>query len=239
MINYSLVKRYAKVGDDTSAILTYGTAQTVKTMTLMEFAKHIAEHGSVYGRSDVQAILTQAVDCLREQLLNGMKVSLGELGDFSISLHSKGVKDANNYNPSVQVKSIRVIWTPGMLFKNLAEEAEYNLVPTLREKRALLKAVKAGQTTVDLSRPVTEDENENENENQNENGGSTGSPQENGGSQSSSTQSGGGTQSGGNAGGNSGSGNPSTGSGQDGSTGSGQDTGGGGGDDDNIDEGII
>ena len=44
MINYSLVKRYAKVGDETSVKLTYGTAQTVKTIDLMEFAKHIADH---------------------------------------------------------------------------------------------------------------------------------------------------------------------------------------------------
>ena len=154
MINYSLVKRYAKVGDETSVLLTYGTAQTVKTMTLYEFAKHIAEHGSVYGRSDVQAILTMAVDCLREMLLSGYKVNLGDLGDFSVSLRGKGVADANNYNPSVQVKKIRVNWSPGNLFRNLADDAEYCLVPTLRERAALLKAVKAGQTTVDISIPA-------------------------------------------------------------------------------------
>ena len=153
MINYSLVKRYAKVGDETSKLLTYGTAQTVKTLSLYEFAKHIAEHGSVYSRSDVQAILTMAVDCLREMLLSGYKVNLGDLGDFSVSLRSKGVEDANNYNPAVLVKKIRVIWTPGNLFSNLAEDAEYTLVPTLRERRALLRAVKAGQTTVDISKP--------------------------------------------------------------------------------------
>ena len=122
-------------------------------MDLTEFARHIAEHGSVYGRSDVQAILTMAVDCLREMLLAGYKVNLGELGDFSISLRGKGVVHANNYNPSVQVKNIRVKWTPGNLFRNLAEDAEYNLVPTLRERAILLKAVKAGQTTVDISKP--------------------------------------------------------------------------------------
>lgn len=153
MINYSLVKRYAKVGDETSIKLTYGTAQTVKTIDLMEFAKHIADHGSVYGRSDVQGILTLAVDCLREMLLSGYKVNLGELGDFSVSLHGKGVADADKYNPSVQVSKIKVKWSPGVMFRNLVEDAEYSLVPTLREKAALLKAIKAGQTTVDISIP--------------------------------------------------------------------------------------
>ncbi len=153
MINYSLVKRYAKVGDETSVKLTYGTAQTVKTIDLMEFAKHIADHGSVYGRSDVQGILTLAVDCLRELLLAGYKVSLGELGDFSITLKGKGVADADKYNPATQISKVKVKWSPGALFRNLADDAEYNLVPTLREKAALLKAIKAGETTVDISIP--------------------------------------------------------------------------------------
>jgi len=179
MINYSLVKRYSKVGDETSEVLTYGTAQTVKTMSLMEFAKHIAEHGSVYGRSDIQAILIQAVDCLREQLLNGMKVNLGDLGDFSISLRGKGVKDAKNYNPKSQVTEIRVIWTPGNVFNNLVEDAEYCLVPTLKDRAKLLKAIKTGQTIVDLSDDDPTDTDSTDNQGGNP---STGPGQDNSGS---------------------------------------------------------
>ncbi len=197
MINYSLVKRYAKVGDENSTLLTYGTAQTVKTLSLTEFSKHIAEHGSVYGRSDVQAILTMAVDCLREMLLNGYKVSLGDLGDFAVSLRGKGVADANNYNPSVQVKKVRVIWSPGELFRNLVEDAEYSLVPTLRERAALLKAVKAGETMVDISRPAPINGTSGTNT-----GSNTGSGSDTGGTTGNGTNTGGDT-----GGGNDGSGN--------------------------------
>ena len=44
------------------------------------------------------------VDCMREQLLEGKKIRLGDLGDFSILLSSKGTE-----------------------FKNLIADAEFNL----------------------------------------------------------------------------------------------------------------
>ena len=50
------------------------------------------------------AILYMTVDCMREQLLEGKKIRLGNLGDFSILLSSKGAE-----------------------FKNLIADAEFNL----------------------------------------------------------------------------------------------------------------
>ena len=50
------------------------------------------------------AILYMTVDCMREQLLEGKKIRLGDLGDFSILLSSKGAE-----------------------FKNLIADAEFNL----------------------------------------------------------------------------------------------------------------
>ena len=37
------------------------------------------------------------VDCMREQLLEGKKIRLGDLGDFSILLTSKGAEDADKF----------------------------------------------------------------------------------------------------------------------------------------------
>ena len=37
------------------------------------------------------------VDCMREQLLEGKKIRLGDLGDFSIVLSSKGAEDADKF----------------------------------------------------------------------------------------------------------------------------------------------
>jgi len=42
-------------------------------------------------KTEISAILYITVDCMREQLLEGKKIRLGDLGDFSLLLGSKGV----------------------------------------------------------------------------------------------------------------------------------------------------
>ena len=63
----------------------FATAQYTEVMGIEKFARHIADHGTTYSRADIMAILYMAVDCMREQLLEGKKIRLGELGDFSLS----------------------------------------------------------------------------------------------------------------------------------------------------------
>ena len=48
-------------------------------------------------QADISAILYMTVDCMREQLLEGKKIRLGDLGDFSILLSSKGAEDADKF----------------------------------------------------------------------------------------------------------------------------------------------
>ena len=72
----------------------FATAQYTEVMGIEKFARHIADHGTTYSRADIMAILYMAVDCMREQLLEGKKIRLGELGDFSLSLSSKGAESA-------------------------------------------------------------------------------------------------------------------------------------------------
>ena len=66
----------------------FAVAQYADVMTIEKFARHIATHGCVYSRADISAILYLAVDCMREMLLEGRKIRLGDLGDFSVSLSS-------------------------------------------------------------------------------------------------------------------------------------------------------
>ena len=73
MINYSVSGRYSVVGDTSSDIKYYANIQT-ESMTFSQFCAHIADHGSVYTRADVMAIVAQVVDCLRELLLEGKSI---------------------------------------------------------------------------------------------------------------------------------------------------------------------
>lgn len=87
MINYSTCMR-GNPTDKDAAKKAYANAQYSQVMTLDKFCYHIASHGCVYSRADIQAILILAVDCLREQLLNGQQIQMGDLGVFSNSIRS-------------------------------------------------------------------------------------------------------------------------------------------------------
>ena len=126
----------------------YAIAQYADVMTIEKFAKHISTHGCVYSRADISAILYMAVDCMREQLLEGKKIRLGDLGDFSVSLQSKGAETAKAFT-SQNITGVNVVWDCGQEFKNLLVDAEFNLVAPRSAQAAGLKAVKAGETVVD------------------------------------------------------------------------------------------
>lgn len=160
MINYSVTGRPNPQEKGTPPKY-YATPQVSDNVSMDEFCRHIASHGSVYSRADVQSVLSQAVDCLREFLLDGKQVSLGDLGSFKIGLSSKGTLTADEFNPAIHVKSVHVNWNPGMEFKNLMGDAEWNLVANRRAQRLLLKAINSGETTVNLSKEE-EDEVEEE-----------------------------------------------------------------------------
>lgn len=127
----------------------FAVAQYSEVMTIDKFAKHIANHGCVYSRADIAAILYLAVDEMREQLLDGKKMRLGDLGDFSISLTSKGAENADKFT-SANITGVNVVWEPGADFKNLLGDAEFNLVASRSAQAALLKPLKAGESKVDL-----------------------------------------------------------------------------------------
>ena len=128
----------------------YASAQTNKVVSLDEFSKHIASHGCVYKRADISAVLTMAVDCLREMLLNGYKIELGDLGSFYVSFSSEGTLTAKEFNPDIHIKSVNVNWERGVEFLNLKESAEFRLVSIRSVQKKVLRAMKNGETTVNL-----------------------------------------------------------------------------------------
>ena len=134
----------------------FAISQYTDVMTIEKFAKHITSHGSVYSRADISAILYMAVDCMREMLLEGKKIRLGDLGDFSLLLASKGAETADKFTAQ-NITNVKVQWEPGQQFKNLLDDAEFNLVASRSAQAAVIKAIKEGKTNVDLNVPVTPD----------------------------------------------------------------------------------
>ena len=177
MINYSIYLRTNPM-DKEEAPKAYGVAQYNSVMTIDKFAAHIASHGCVYSRADIAAVLTLAVDCLYEQLLAGQKIELGDLGAFCISLNCKGADSAEEFNPAVHIKRVKARWEMGDKFLNLTNEAVFHLVANRKQQAAVLKAVKSGDTTVDLNAGTssggTTPGGSEEPDNSGDNGGATG-----------------------------------------------------------------
>ena len=153
MVNYSIVMRNNPMDAD-AAKKAYASAQYAEVMDINRFAEHIASHGCVDKRADIMA-----VDCMREQLLGGQKIQLGDLGDFSISINSIGAESSAAYNPAIHARKLNVNWSAGTRFQNLQEEAVFNLVATRKAARLVVKALKAGKTSVDLTGEAKEPEN--------------------------------------------------------------------------------
>ena len=149
MLDYSVSARYNPMEKNEPAKY-YASAQTNSVMNLNQFAKHIATHGSVYRRADIAAVLTMAVDCLREMLLNGTKVQLGDLGNFYVTFSSEGALTANEFNPDIHIKKVNVNWERGIDFQNLKEDATFNQVAIRSVQKKVLKAVKNGESTVTI-----------------------------------------------------------------------------------------
>ena len=150
----------------------FAISQYTDVMTIEKFAKHITSHGSVYSRADISAILYMAVDCMREMLLEGKKIRLGDLGDFSVLLSSKGAESADKFTAQ-NITQVKVQWEPGKEFKNLLDDAEFNLVASRSAQAAVLKAIKDGKSTVDLNAPIDPDGGDDSNDGGNNGGGST------------------------------------------------------------------
>lgn len=191
MIDYSVYLQPNPM-DETAAPKAYAKAQMRENMTFSDFVSHIAGHNGVFSRGTVKGVLSDAVYCLVEQLLEGKKVQLGELGNFWVSLTSVGAESMETFSAS-NIKEVNIVFTPGEDFENLRSRATFNLVASRVAQVATLKTEKTGGTVVDLeaaraaARPAVNGSSsgstnpENPNPNPNNNGGSSGGNSGNGG----------------------------------------------------------
>ena len=148
MINYSVFLLPNQMNKD-EAPKAYARAQAKEVMTFRKFVDHIAEHGG-HKRGQVKGVLSDMCSCLVEQLLEGKKILLDELGDFWITLTSNGAESLDTFT-SKNITGVNIVFTPGEDFQNLINRAEFNLVASRVAQSATLKAEKKGDNTVDLA----------------------------------------------------------------------------------------
>ena len=148
MINYSITIMSTTPGTkkaDITETKAYGTAQMTEKLSLDAFAEHISDHNSPFSKGVVKGILTDAVSCLREMMLEGKRVSLGDLGTFGVELATEGAKTTDEFSAQ-NIKAVNVRWSPGKKFQNLRDEATFKLVPTRLAQADAIEVIKNEDT---------------------------------------------------------------------------------------------
>ena len=148
MIKYSIAIKGTKPGTKKANITetkAYGEAQVDEILSFDDFCKHLADHNLPFSTGTVKGILTDTVACLREQLLAGNKVKIGDLGGFHVELATKGAKTTDDFNINY-IEDVNVRWTPGKSFENLRSEATFQLVPSRKAQADAIEVIRNEDT---------------------------------------------------------------------------------------------
>ena len=131
-----------------------------KTLSLRGFAKHMTDHGSVYGRDLLEGVLIKITECLPELISQGIPVQLGNLGTFYPTAEVKkdaavsSIADMEGLDPNDLVQAIHIRFLPdsskldnisGPAFKkncalelrNIVDTQEVNLNGKIRKMQTL------------------------------------------------------------------------------------------------------
>ncbi|SEA11752.1 hypothetical protein SAMN04487851_102351, partial [Prevotella sp. tc2-28] len=70
----------------------YARVSYKQTMDLHDMAQHMAEHNTAFSEGLIVGVLTDFVKCVREMVLNGNTVKVGNLAIFKATVESNGLE---------------------------------------------------------------------------------------------------------------------------------------------------
>ena len=115
----------------------YGNLQLTGVVTINELASHMADHNTVFSRGTIVGVLSDLGACLRELILQGYKIQLGNIGSFEPSISTKGESKVEDFT-AADITDMRVIFELGSDFDNLLRDAQFEKTAT---RAAQAKAV--------------------------------------------------------------------------------------------------
>jgi predicted histone-like DNA-binding protein len=101
----------------------YAKVHTKKTADYRELIERISELSTV-NSPDVFAVVESLIKIIPQFLDDGEIVRLGDLGSFTVSVHSEG-EDKEEEVDAFSVKRAKIRFVPGKLIKNAINNFEY------------------------------------------------------------------------------------------------------------------
>ena len=165
----------------------YPEVDVQKTLSLRGFAQHMIDHGSLYGRDVLEAVLIKITQCLPELVSQGVPVQLGNLGTFYPTAEVKkgaavaSIAEMDGLNPNDIVKGIHIRFLPdsskldnlcGPAFKEACSLELRNIVDT--QEVVINGKTRKVQTLKPIATAVAEIRSGNITPTPGGNGGSTG-----------------------------------------------------------------
>ena len=147
----------------------YPEVDVQKTLSLRGFAKHMTDHGCIYGRDLLEGVLIKITECLPELISQGIPVQLGNLGTFYPTAEVKkdaavsSIAEMEGLDPNDLVQAIHIRFLPdsskldnisGPAFKEACSLELRNIVNS--EKVSINGKLKTVQTLKPIATAVAE-----------------------------------------------------------------------------------
>ena len=143
-IQYSVSLQKNPIKGTTKA---YGNLQLTGVVTINELADHMAEHNTVFSKGTIVGVLSDLGSCLRELILQGYKIKLGDIGSFEPTIRTHGEPKVEDFT-AADITDMKVLFELGKDFDNLMRDAEFEKTST----RAAQAKAKADETAAQAAK---------------------------------------------------------------------------------------
>lgn len=137
-INYTLVPITTNARDKNARWTVHAAAQSTKTVTTRDIAKHLAGHNSPFSVGTIIGLLEDAQKCIFEHLQDGARVNLDTLGAFYTTLKSRGAMTSGEFTDDY-IEHINLRWRPSKQMERDIQHTPLRLVPNRADMRKAKK----------------------------------------------------------------------------------------------------
>ena len=113
--------------DSTEPKKAYAKCLTVHNVSHEQFVKNVAEYSRIYMRGNIMGMLSNCVERLTMHLAHGDRVTIDNLGTFSISLKCKGAPTEAAFS-NKNIKEVNIVFTPCKSLKEKLATAEFKQI---------------------------------------------------------------------------------------------------------------
>ena len=113
--------------DSTEPKKAYAKCLTVNNISHEQFVKNVAEYSRIYMRGNIMGMLSNCVERLTMHLAHGDRVTIDNLGTFSISLKCKGAPTEAAFS-NKNIKEVNIVFTPCKSLKEKLATAEFKQI---------------------------------------------------------------------------------------------------------------